>query len=89
MDLDRHLLFVTRSKTAEGEAREIPLTARLLGLLMATHQPNGTVFTFRDRPLHRIKTAWKAALRRSGIRPLRFHDLRHTFNNRLMEAGVM
>jgi len=28
-------------------------------------------------------------VRRAGIRPLRFHDLRHTFNTRLMEAGVM
>ena len=25
----------------------------------------------------------------SGIRPMRFHDLRHTFNTRLMEAGVL
>jgi integrase len=89
IDLDRQLLFVTRSKTAEGEAREIPLTGRLLALLMAIRKPDGTVFTFRERPLHRIKTEWKAALRRSGIRLLRFHDLRHTFNTRLMEAGVM
>src|SRR5436309_14792 len=36
-----------------------------------------------------IKTTWKATLRRSGVRHVRFHDLRHTFNTRLMEAGVM
>ena len=89
IDLDRQLLFVTRSKTAEGEAREIPLTARLLELLKSIQKPEGTVFTFHEQPLHRIKTAWKAALRRSQIRPLRFHDLRHSFNTRLMEAGVM
>jgi hypothetical protein len=36
-----------------------------------------------------LKTGWKGALSRSGIRPMRFHGLRHTFNTRLMEAGVM
>ena len=47
------------------------------------------MFLFKGRPLHRIKTAWAAAIRRAGIRYYRFHDLRHTFNTRLMEAGVM
>jgi len=89
VDFSRSLLFVTRSKTAEGESREIPLSARVSALLTTTRKPNGVVFTFHDQPLSRIKTAWKAALRRSKIRSLRFHDLRHTFNNRLMEAGVM
>ena len=30
VDFSRRLLFVTRSKTPEGESREIPLTERLL-----------------------------------------------------------
>lgn len=47
------------------------------------------MFLFKGRPLRRIKTAWAAAIRRAGIRYYRFHDLRHTFNTRLMEAGVM
>jgi integrase len=89
VDLNRGLLSVTRSKTAEGEAREIPLTGRLHVLLAASAQPNGLVFTFKDRPIRIIKTAWKAAIRRAGIRWHRFHDLRHAFNCRLMEAGVM
>ncbi len=89
VDFNRELLFVTRSKTPEGEAREIPLTSRLLHLLEESRQETGLIFTFKDRPLHRIKSAWKAALRRAGIRASRFHDLRHTFNTRLMEAGVM
>jgi integrase len=89
IDFNRRVLLVTHSKTAGGEAREIPLTARLAELLSASHKPEGLVFTFKDRPLHRIKTAWKAAIRRAGIRYFRFHDLRHTFNTRLMEAGVV
>lgn len=89
IDFNRHVLQVTHSKTPGGEAREIPLTDRAFHLLKGFAQPSGLVFTFKGRPLHRIKTAWKAGIRRAGIRYYRFHDLRHTFNTRLMEAGVM
>lgn len=89
VDFARELLWVSHSKTPEGEAREIPLTRRLFSLLWENRADEGLVCTFKDQPLSRIKTAWKAAIRRSGIRPIRFHDLRHTFNTRLMEAGVM
>lgn len=89
VDLTRGLLSVTRSKTAGGEGREIPFTRRLHALLTAQPKSEGLAFTFQDRPIRRIKTAWKAALIRAGIRHYRFHDLRHVHNVRLMEAGVM
>jgi integrase len=91
IDLTRRVLLVTHSKTPGGEAREIPLTARLTALLaeLIREKPESLIFTFKGRPIHRIKTAWKAAIRRAGIRYFRFHDLRHTFNTRLMEAGVV
>jgi integrase len=91
IDLGRRVLLVTHSKTPGGEAREIPLTARLTELLrhIIQDKPEGLVFTYKGRAIQRIKTAWKAAIRRAGIRCSRFHDLRHTFNTRLMEAGVV
>ena len=89
VDFNRKLLFVTRSKTAGGEGREIPLTERVHSLLFARRQPEGLIFTFHNKPVRIVKTAWKAAIRRAGIRYYRFHDIRHTFNTRLMEAGVM
>lgn len=89
VDFTRRVLLVTHAKTPGGEAREIPLTARLMELLSSLKKPEGIVFTFDGRPIHRIKTAWKATIRRAGIRYIRFHDLRHTFNTRLMEAGVL
>jgi integrase len=89
VDFGRNLLVVTQSKTAWGEGREIPFTERLSSLLLAERQETGLVFTFKDNPIHQIKTAWKTAVRRAGIRYRRFHDMRHTFNTRLMEAGVM
>jgi integrase len=89
VDLGRGLLCVTRSKTAGGEGREIPLTRRLQAQLAASAQPTGLLFTFKDQPIRIVKTAWKAAIRRAGICYYRFHDLRHAFNTRLMEAGVL
>ncbi len=89
VDWNRKILSVTRSKTAGGEGREIPFTDRLAALLSAARQEEGLLFTFQGSPIRAVKTAWKTAIRRAGIRYCRFHDLRHTFNTRLMEAGVM
>lgn len=89
VDFARRLLFVTHSKTPEGEAREIPLTTRLFNLLWDVREDEGLIFMFQNRPIHSIKTAWKKALGRAGIPRHRFHSLRHAFNSRLLEAGVV
>ncbi len=89
VDFDRRLLYVTRSKTAQGESREIPLTTRLFDLLVEIRQPQGPVFRYESRSVHHIRRSWLATLKRAGVRHLRFHDLRHAFNTRLMEAGVL
>ena len=89
IDFPRKLLFVTHSKTPEGEAREIPLTKRLYELLLERQKPDGLVITYKDQPVRIIKRTWKTALKNAQVRHVRFHDLRHTFNTRLMEAGVL
>ncbi len=89
VDLSRRLLMVTKSKTAEGEAREIPLTGRIFTLLSKQPKREGYVFTLGGQPLSWIRKGWLGALKRAGLRHFRFHDLRHTFNTRLMEAGVI
>jgi integrase len=105
VDFDRKLISVTHSKTPEGEHRLIPMTGRLHGILEQLRKPSGTVFTWekvsvatkdgqpvrevRECPIHRIKTGWAGALRRAGIPHYRFHDLRHTFNSRLAEIGII
>ena len=89
IDFSRKLLFVTRSKTPEGESREIPLSDRFYELLLKDRKPEGLVVSFRGKPVRIVKRTWKTALKNAQIRHVRFHDLRHTFNTRLMEAGVM
>ena len=95
VDFARRLLYVTHSKTPEGESREIPLTERVLTLLSAMrkdtdhkNKDEGLIFTFAGKLIHSLKTGWKAAIRRAGIRYIRFHYLRHTFNTRLLELSV-
>jgi len=88
VDFERRLLNVTHSKTPEGEAREIPLTGRVLGLLSGRKKDSGLIFTFEGKAISSLKTGWKAAIRRAEIRYIRFHYLRHTFNTRLLELSV-
>jgi len=80
---------VTHSKTAGGEHREIPLTARFFDLLSKERGKEGLIFTFKGESIQRIKTAWKGALKRAKVQYYRFKDLRSTFNSRLIEAGVI
>ena len=89
VDFAQRVLFVTRSKTPEGESREIPLTARLLKWLLENRREQGTIFCYNGEQVRIVKRSWKTALKHAGIRHVRFHDLRHTFNTRLMEAGVL
>jgi integrase len=89
IDFDRRVLSVTRSKTPEGESREIPLAGKLLDLLLPIRQARGLVFTFRGQGIADYKTAWNRAAKTALTRHFRFHELRHTFNTRLMEAGVI
>jgi integrase len=88
VDFPRRLLYVTHSKTPEGEAREIPLSDRVFSLFSQKRKDSGLIFTFDGKAIFSLKTGWKTAMRKAGIRYIRFHYLRHTFNTRLLELGV-
>lgn len=89
IDFDNRILHVSHSKTPEGEAREIPLTQRLYDMLVTMRRSQGFVFTYHGDPIKIVKTTWASSLRRAGIRHVRFHDLRHAANTRMMLAGVL
>jgi hypothetical protein len=89
IDFSRQLVSVTRSKTPEGESREIPLTERLLKLLLENRKDSGLIVDYKGQPVRIVKRSWATALKNAKLRHVRFHDLRHTFNTRLMEAGVL
>lgn len=89
IDFSQKIISVTHSKTPGGESREIPLTERLQTLLVEGRKPDGLIIEYQGQPVRIIKRAWKTALKNAEIRHVRFHDLRHTFATRLMEAGVL
>jgi integrase len=83
--------------TKTDTARRVPISPRLRAVLeMRRTGPDGEplgpdTFVFGDECGGRVgefKTAWYGALRRSDTRDLTFHDLRHEFGSRLIEAGV-
>lgn len=90
VDLVRaHVVF---PKTKNGDARGVPLHPRVVAELANLNHRDGCVFRKPSgeeytRPVReddtsagaRIKTAFKAAQRRAGIKPLRVHDCRHTW----------
>ena len=52
------------------------------------HELTEQVFTYKGKPLKKIRNAFLLACKRAKIKNLRFHDLRHTFATRLVLSGV-
>jgi integrase len=93
VDLFRKTVTVFRSKN--GERRTIPINQTVLELLKARSKvrPLNTDLVFYSKiytpidPNH-LRRAFRSGIRKSEIEDFRFHDLRHTFATRLVQAGV-
>src|SRR5207248_2206957 len=72
IDFSQKVLFVTRSKTPEGESREIPLTDRLHQYLLENRKANGLVIHFKEQPVRIVKRTWNTALKSAKLRHIRF-----------------
>lgn len=77
-----------RKKGAKG--RHVPINADLANLLavIPRHTSHDHVFTYRGKPIQRIKRSWEDARAAAELPGLRFHDLRHTWASWQVEAGV-
>ncbi|NIP31012.1 MAG: tyrosine-type recombinase/integrase [Candidatus Dadabacteria bacterium] len=85
---DRYIL-VRESKN--GEIRHVPINSLLMKTLKSVINNNDSEYLFpgpKGDPVKSVKQGFWAALRRSGIAHLRFHDLRHSFGSNLSMAGV-
>jgi integrase len=96
VDLFRKTLDTGRAKTdRQGlNVRTIPLNVTVYTLLKERAKENGmSGYVFRDENGGRIeadklKKEFKKAVKESGIAHFRFHDIRHTFATRLVQAGI-
>jgi excisionase family DNA binding protein len=91
VDLSKKLIVVRQTKS--GKDRAIPINDSLYGILRALKALDGRqelVFPnpMTGKPYTEVKKSFKLACKRAGIAGLRFHDLRHTFASRLIEAGA-
>ncbi len=79
--------------TKKGLKRFMPINERLFYLLCrrcARLSPGDLVFSLASKPWQRwhIRNRLRVAVKRAGILPIRFHDLRHTAASRLRRAGA-
>jgi integrase len=94
VDLERGIISIQMQKT--GEPIEIPLIPLIRDLLRKMKsQAASSPFVFSlgssGQGIGDVKTAFRAALRRSGLteKGYRFHDIRRTFARMLYNQGVI
>jgi integrase len=97
LDLVRGVITLPASKAKTNRARPALVSKRLSALLeMRRDGPDGQrhpldAYVFGDaigRRLTTIKTAWTTATRKADLPGLHFHDLRHEFGSRALDAGA-
>jgi integrase len=89
VDFKNNLITIENSKS--GETRQVPMSSKVRQTLLTLQSNNDSDYVFLNRygrPFKDIRTSFHTALKRSGIKDFRFHDLRHTFAAHLAMAGI-
>jgi integrase len=87
IDLQEKLLTVRGAAAKSGNTRYVPLNDEAMTLLKDWQKES--IEAKRVFPVTTsFKTAWGALLERAKVTHFRWHDLRHNFASRLVQAGV-
>lgn len=90
VDLERRMAWVHPDQAKARRAIPVPLNGEAIAVLqkqLGKHRER--VFTYRGEPVSATTTkAWYSAVKRAGVAPLRFHDLRHTFASWHVQQGT-
>lgn len=92
IDLPNKRLRIPGKQMKAGRSLGIPLSAEAVRVLKDARKfsPNGQhVFQYDGTPIGDCNTrAFKLAVERAKVEPLRWHDLRHTFASWAVQGGV-
>jgi integrase len=94
VNLDVKVLTVTAATAKSGQTRRLPLNSEALAVLTSWRAqnrdsaPEVRVFTKRGAPLLSVDAAWNNVTKAAALVDFHFHDLRHSFASKLVQAGV-
>jgi len=95
LEWDKHIDlkhgFILLDKTKNGGRREIPTNRTLKQTLQRIVRRLDSPYVFTDNEGKRfkdVKRSFHSALRKTGIKDFRFHDLRHSFASQLVMSGA-
>lgn len=86
--------YIEVEKTKNGKPVWIPMSETVFEVFMQLNKvrnlTSNRVFIVKGKTLHRnwVSSAFRKLCRRVGVENFRFHDLRHDFCSRLVQAGV-
>jgi integrase len=92
IDFTRSVVRIVNAKSQSGN-RSIPLNRRAHTILTELERSKTSLYVFpsnrkKDSRLLDLKKGFKRAVKIANLPQIRFHDLRHTFATRLVQAGV-
>ena len=90
IDLGRRVMHVKASEVKNRKTLGIPLNETAIAIIREQiGKHDEFVFVYQDKPLAAtVNTAWRNALKKSGIEDFHFHDTRHTWASLLIQNGV-
>lgn len=80
IDARRGVLWIHADQAKARRSIGIPLSDAALAVLTRQRgQHEQWVFPYKGRPIGKIKSAWRKALKRAGLEGVTWHTLRHTW----------
>jgi integrase len=92
VNLENNFITVKAQEAKSKRLRRIPINQSLRKLLLKLNLTrNGNRYVFQNpmngKSYSPLQSSWESLLSRTGIKDMRFHDLRHTFASHFLMNG--
>lgn len=90
VDMKRAHVWIPAKGAKANKPITVPLNKKAVQVLTAQQGNHETfVFAFEGNPITQVNTkAWRNAVKRAGLQPFRWHDLRHTWASWHVQGGT-